>query len=41
METTLEVIDISLYSKVKQAEDYIPNFLRVMSATRFSKTAVI
>lgn len=36
-ETTLEVIDINKYSNVKGAESYIPNFLRVLSATRFAK----
>jgi hypothetical protein len=36
-ETTLEVIDIKKYEKVKGAEDYIPNFLRVLSASRFAK----
>jgi hypothetical protein len=41
METTLEVIDIKLYKNVKSAQDYIPNFTRVISATRFAKTAVI
>jgi len=40
METTLEVIRISLYDAVKPADQYIPNFLRVMAATRFSKTGV-
>jgi hypothetical protein len=39
-ETTLEVIDINLYSHVKPAEEYIPNFTRVLAATRFSKSAV-
>lgn len=38
-ETTLEVIDIEQYSKVKKADKYIPNFLRVLSASRFSKNA--
>lgn len=38
-ETTLEVIDIRQYDYVKKEEDYIPNFLRVMAATRLSKTA--
>lgn len=41
METTLEVIDIKLYNSVKSPEQYIPNFMRVMAATRFSKTGVI
>jgi hypothetical protein len=41
METTLEVIDINLYKHVKKPKDYIPNFTRVLSATRFAKSAVI
>jgi hypothetical protein len=40
METTLEVIDIRLYKHVKSSEEYIPNFTRVLAATRFAKTAV-
>lgn len=40
METTLEVINIKLYDKVKNPEHYIPNFMRVMAAARFSKTGV-
>jgi hypothetical protein len=40
METTLELIDIGLYSNVKKPEDYIPNFTRVLAATRFAKSAV-
>lgn len=39
METTLEVIDIRLYENVKDPKDYIPNFVRVLAATRFAKTA--
>lgn len=38
-ETTLEVIDIEKYKNVKSSENYIPNFLRVLSASRFSKNA--
>jgi hypothetical protein len=38
-ETTLEIIDINLYSHVKKSETYIPNFMRVNSATFFSKSA--
>ena len=38
-ETTLEIIDINLYSKVKDISTYLPNFMRVNSATFFSKTA--
>ena len=36
-ETTLEVINIKMYEHVKSAKDYIPNFLRVLSASRFAK----
>ena len=40
-ETTLEVIDVSIYhGNVKKAEDYIPNFMRVIAATRFAKSGV-
>jgi hypothetical protein len=38
-ETTLEVIDINLYNSVKEEDKYIPNFMRVNSATFFSSTA--
>jgi hypothetical protein len=38
-ETTLEIVDINLYNYVKKADDYIPNFMRVNSATFFSRTA--
>jgi hypothetical protein len=38
-ETTLEIIDVNLYDYVKPADSYIPNFMRVNSATYFSKTA--
>lgn len=38
-ETTLEVIDINLYDSVKKANKYIPNFMRVNSATFFSMSA--
>lgn len=41
METTLEVININLYDSVKPVDQYIPNFMRVLAATRFSKTGVI
>ena len=41
-ETTLQVIDINLYHKhIKPVEEYIPNFMRVMAASRSAKTAVI
>ena len=36
-ETTLGKIDIKRYSHTKKAKDYIPNFLRVLSATRFAR----
>lgn len=36
-ETSLSKIDLNKYSNIKKPEDYIPNFLRVMSATKFSK----
>jgi hypothetical protein len=39
-ETTLEVIDVNLYNAVKKPREYIPNFLRVNSASFFSKSAV-
>lgn len=40
-ETTLEVIDVKIYKgNVKEASEYIPNFMRVLAATRFAKTAV-
>lgn len=40
METTLEIINIKLYDSVKGPDAYIPNFMRVLAATRFSKTGV-
>ncbi len=39
METTIEVIDIKEYKHVKPPEQYIPNFMRVLAATRFAKTS--
>jgi hypothetical protein len=39
-ETTLEVIDIELWKHVKPAKEYIPNFMRVMAATRYARSAV-
>jgi hypothetical protein len=39
-ETTLEVIDMNAYKKVKNSNNYIPNFMRINSATFFSQTAV-
>ena len=38
-ETTLEVIDIRKYDYVKKEENYVPNFLRVMAASRLAKSA--
>jgi hypothetical protein len=38
-ETTLDVIDVSLYDYIKEVNTYIPNFMRVNSATFFSKSA--
>jgi hypothetical protein len=39
-ETTLEVIDINLYKKyVKKEQEYIPNFMRVLAATRAARSA--
>jgi len=39
-ETTLDVIDMSLYDNINKDNRYIPNFMRVNSATYFSKSAV-
>ncbi len=38
-ETTLELIDIRAYKHVNPADKYIPNFMRVLSASRFAKSA--
>lgn len=38
-ETTLEIIDIEHYKNVKSPKEYIPNFLRVLYATRFARNA--
>jgi len=38
-ETTIEIIDVSQYKNVKNAEEYVPNFMRVLAASRFAKTA--
>lgn len=40
-ETTLEVIDMNAYKKVKSEREFIPNFLRINAATLFSNTGVI
>jgi len=37
-ETTLDVIDVSLFENVNSADNYIPNFLRVMSSSMLAKT---
>jgi len=39
-ETTLEVIDINHYKHVKPSNTYIPNYMRVLSASRFAKSAL-
>jgi len=38
-ETTLEIIDIYQYRYVKPSDQYIPNFMRVLSSSRFAKSA--
>jgi len=38
-ETTLDIIDMTLYDSIKDVSRYIPNFMRVNSATFFSKSA--
>lgn len=38
-ETTLDIIDMSLYDNIKEVSKYIPNFMRVNLATFFSTTA--
>jgi len=39
METTIDVVDSKLFEYVKSADKYVPNFMRVLAATRFSKNA--
>lgn len=38
-ETTIEVVDINLYSFMKTSKTYLPNYMRVLAASRFAKTA--
>lgn len=37
-ETTITIVNVNLYEKAKSSELYYPNFMRVLCATRFSKT---
>jgi len=39
METTIDVVDVSEFKYVKSADKYIPNFMRVLAATRFAKSS--
>ena len=39
-ETTLEVIDMNAYKKVKGSSLFIPNFMRINAATFFSNSGV-
>jgi len=39
-ETTLDVIDMNVYKKVKSAASYIPNFMRINAASLFSNSGV-
>lgn len=39
-ETTLDVLDMSLYQNIPAESEYIPNYMRVNSATFFSKSGV-
>ena len=36
METTIDVVDVNEFKYVKPANEYIPNFMRVLAATRFA-----
>lgn len=38
-ETTIVLIDISHYKQVKPSDKYIPNYMRVLAASRFAKSA--
>lgn len=40
-ETTLDVVDMNLFKNVKKEDEYIPDFMRINSATFFSKSAVL
>lgn len=37
-ETTLEILDINAYSHIKPVNLYFPNYIRVLTASRFAKT---
>lgn len=39
-ETTLEVIDMNAYKKVKTSNNFIPNFMRINAASLFSNSGV-
>jgi len=39
METTIDVVDVNEFKYVKEADKYIPNFMRVLAATRFAKSS--
>jgi len=39
METTIDVVDVNEFKHVKPPEKYIPNFMRVLAATRFAKSS--
>ena len=39
METTIEVVDLSLYKNELDENDYIPSFMRVLQPTFFAKSA--
>ena len=37
-ETTIEVVDVNKYSSILPEETYLPNYMRVLAATRFAKS---
>jgi hypothetical protein len=39
METTLEILDESIYNNVVKPQNYIPDFFRVVVANRLANTA--
>jgi hypothetical protein len=40
-ETTIDVVDVNVYKQnIKDENNYIPSFMRVMAATRAAKSAV-
>ncbi len=39
-ETTLDVIDMNGYKRVKNSDSYIPNFMRINAASLFSNSGV-